>query len=94
MVGLPERAEGTKPVEFSEQFLTTLLGLTDLPPMFAVEIAHRVPTTTSIPRAPPRPFLIKLLNYQDHDRMLAAARNIPKLTHDNAKISLYPDYSS
>lgn len=39
VVGLPERAEGAKPVEFMETF-TTWLGLTHLPPTFAVERAQ------------------------------------------------------
>lgn len=93
VVGISEWADGAKPVEFVEIFLTTWLGLTDLPRTFAVERAHRVPTTPPIPRAPPRPFLIKLLNYRDRDRMLVAARNTPELTFDNTKVSLYSDYS-
>lgn len=89
VVGLPERAEGAKPAEFAEGFLALLLGLTDLPLMFVVERAHRIPTTPSIPGAPPRPFLIKLLNYRDRDRLLAATRTAAELSFENSKIFLY-----
>lgn len=43
VVGLHERAEGAKPTEFAERFLTILLGLTDLPPTFIMKRAHMVP---------------------------------------------------
>lgn len=92
VVGLPKRVEGAKPAEFAEGFLATLLGLMDLPPTFVVERAHRVPTTPSIPGAPPRPFLIKLLTVTGIDCWLAT-RNAAELSFENSKISLYPDYS-
>lgn len=43
ILGLPERAEGPKPAEFTERLLSTLLNLDSMPPTFVVERAHRVP---------------------------------------------------
>lgn len=93
ILGLPERAEGSKPAEFAESFLIQLLDLPAMPPTFVVERAHRVPPTPPIPGAPARPFLLRLLNYRDRDRVLAAARTKQDLRYENSKISLYPDYS-
>lgn len=81
VVGLPEGAEGAKSTVFSEQFFKQLLALKDLPPTYVVERAHRVPTGNRPPPhgAPPRPFLVYLLNYRDRDMILAEARKHPKL---------------
>lgn len=68
VVEIPERAKRAKPAEFAKGFLATLLGHLDLPSTFIVERTHRVPTMPPIPGPPPRPFLIKLLNYRDRDR--------------------------
>lgn len=43
IIGLPERAEGSCPTAFTEKLLIDLFGLTDLPPTFVIEWAHRVP---------------------------------------------------
>lgn len=93
IIGLSERAEGSRPAEFAETFLISLLDLPAMPPTFVVERAHRVPPTPPIPGNPPRPFLLKLLNYRDRDRILAAAREKQDLRFNNAKIMLFPDYS-
>lgn len=37
VLGLPEKAEGPRPAEFAETFLTQLLDLPAMPPMFVVE---------------------------------------------------------
>lgn len=71
ILGLPETAEGSRPAEFTEQFLSTLLGLENLLPSFVVEQAHRVPPTSLIPGAPLRPFLLKRFNYLERDMLLA-----------------------
>lgn len=93
VLGLPEQAEGSRPAEFAETFLISLLDLPAMPPTFVVERAHRVPATPLIPGNPPQPFLLKLLNYRDRDRILAAAREKQDLRFNNAKIMLFPDYS-
>lgn len=93
ILGLLERAEGPRPAEFAETFLAQLLDIQDLPPTFVVEWAHRVSPTPSVTGAPAKPLLLRMLNYRDHDRILAAARNKPDLQYENSKILLFPDYS-
>lgn len=92
IIGLPEKTEGNKPAEFAETVLISLLDLPAMPPTFVVERAHRVPPTPPIPGNPPRPFLLRLLNYRDRDRILAAARDKQELRFNNAKM-LFPDCS-
>lgn len=53
ILGLPERAEGTKSSEFDEELLTSVLGLGSVPSTFVVECAHRVlliPPKPALPR--------------------------------------------
>lgn len=93
ILGLPERAEGPRPAEFTEQLLSTLFSLGDMPPTFVVERAHRVPLLPPRPGAPPHPFLLRLLNYRDRDRILAAARAMPEIKYENTKLLFFPDFS-
>lgn len=94
VVGLPERSEGQNPETFAEQWLKELLGEETFSPQFVAERAHRVPTRPLPPGAPPRPFLIKLLNYRDRDAALRAARKKGDLQYQGSRVSLYPDYSA
>lgn len=93
IVGLPEKTEGNKPAEFVESFLISLLDLPAMSPTFVVERAHRIPPTPPAPGNPPRPLLLRLLNFRDRDKILAAARDKQELRFNNAKIMLFPDYS-
>lgn len=62
--------------------------------MFSVECAHRVPLRPLPLGNPPRTFLLKLLNYKDHNIVLSKARNLgDALVMGNSKISLFPDLS-
>lgn len=94
VVGLPEGAEGTVTTTFAEQFFKSLLTLGDLPPTYIVERAHRVPTGARPSGAPPRPFLVRFLNYRDRDMILAEARKHQDLKFENARIMLFPDFSA
>uniref|UniRef100_A0A803K4A7 L1 transposable element RRM domain-containing protein n=1 Tax=Xenopus tropicalis TaxID=8364 RepID=A0A803K4A7_XENTR len=94
VLGLPERSEGAHPETFAETWLKELLGQDAFSPQFVVERAHRVPLRPLPPGAPPRAFLIKLLNYRDRDSALREARKKGDLQYAGARISLYPDYSS
>lgn len=94
VLGLPEGEEGDHPAVFAEEFFKNLLGFTDVPPTYVVERAHRVPTGRVIPGSPPRPFLVRFLNYRDRDRILSEARKHPTLKHCNSSILLFPDFSA
>lgn len=93
-VGIPGRAEGKNTVAFIEAWLTDTFGCEAFSPMFAVERAHQVPARPPPPGAPPRPFLFRLLNYKDRDAILNKARTAGTLKVDNAKVSLFPDFSA
>lgn len=92
-VGLPERAEGSSPETFLENLLISTFGRDQFSVMFAVERAHRILPKPPPPGAPPRTFIAKLLNYRDRDVVLRLTREKGPILHDNAQISVYPDFS-
>lgn len=86
--------EGDHLADFAEAFFMSLLDLTEVPPTYAVERAHRVPTGRSTPGAPPRPFLVRFLNYRDRDRIICEASKHPTLPFEHTLVHLYPDFSA
>lgn len=94
ILGLPERVEGSTPEQFVEQLMKEVLAPIVFSPSFVVERAHRVPTRPLPPGAPPRPFILKLLNYRDRDLILSAARRKGDIAYENSKLSFYPDFTS
>lgn len=93
IVGLPEGVEGRSPALFIEELLRSLLPAAQLSPHFAVERAHRVPSRPGPEGAPPRTFILRLLNYRDRDELLRAARAAGTLPYHNGKLLLFPDYT-
>lgn len=57
------------------------------------EPAHRVPLKPWKPGAPPRPFLLRLFNYRDRDRVLAVAGAKQDIPFENTKLLFFLDYS-
>lgn len=53
IVGLPERAEGDNPMDFSENLLTDIVGLINWSPTFVIERAHRISFRSPKSGAPP-----------------------------------------
>lgn len=94
LIGLPERAEGSHPELFAEQLLREVLSPLTLSTCFVIERAHRIPTKALPPGAPPRPFIMKVLNYRDRDVILAAARQKGEILYENTKLSFYPDFTA
>lgn len=94
VLGLPEGAEGDRPAEFAEAFFKTLLELREVPPTYVVERDHRVPTGRRVVGAPPRPFLVRFLNYRDRDLILREARKHPTLPYEHTAVHLYPDFTA
>lgn len=93
LVGLPEGREGRDPEAYTEQLLRNLLPQAPFSAHFAVERAHRMPSTRGPPGTPPRTFIFRLLNFRDRDLILREARKVGELRTENAKIMLFPDYS-
>ncbi|KAE8580012.1 hypothetical protein XENTR_v10024271 [Xenopus tropicalis] len=94
LVGLPERTEGADPVAFAEGWLKNSLPSASFSQFYAVERAHRVPDRSPPPGGPPRPFLIRLLNFRDRDAILQAVRQSPDIMVDGKKVSVFPDFSA
>lgn len=94
IVGVPEREEGRDPVAFFENWLMDIMGKNILSPFFAIERAHRVPTRSPPPGAPPRPILMKLLHFRDRDAILRAARDKGEISIHGHRVSFYPDFSN
>ena len=93
ILGLPERVEGDNPITFSEKLLTEVLKLTEVSSTFVVERARRISFRIPKPGAPPpRPFLIRLLNYRDRDQILSTARMRADIQYENVKLLFFPDY--
>lgn len=90
---LPEGAEGNDSTAFTEHLLHTLLPRAQYPDFFVVERAHSIPATRGVLGAPPRTFILKLLNFRDRDLVLREARKIEILRHEGAKLMIFPDYS-
>lgn len=91
ILGLPERTKGTDPAAFIEEWFKTVFPEAPFSKAYAVERAHRVPAR---PPPPSRPLLAKLLNWRDRDMLLTQARRKQVITHGNANISLFPDFSA
>ncbi|XP_078496525.1 taste receptor type 1 member 1-like [Lissotriton helveticus] len=94
VIGLPERSEGPHATEFMEQWFRDHVAAEGLSPFFCVERAHRIPTGQPRPGQPPRPLIVKILNYRDRDTLLRQARMKSIIEYENRRISLYPDYNN
>lgn len=69
-----------------------MLSPIDLSSCFIIERAHRIPSRALPPGAPPRPFIMKVLNYRD--AILMAARKKEEIKFDYARLSFYPDFTA
>lgn len=83
-----------KPAKFGDDFLTGLLHLDEVSPTYVVERAHRVPMGKKTPGVPPSAFLVRYLNYRDHDHILSKGRKHPSLPYDNTTVHLYADFTA
>lgn len=93
-VELPERAEGSSTEAFLKNLLISTSSRDQFSFMFAVERAYRIhPKPLPPPGAPHHTLKAKLLNYRDRDAVLYLTRDKGPILHDNAQISMYPDFS-
>lgn len=93
IIGLVEGAEGKNPTVFVEELLCSLLPATQLSPYFTVERAHHMPPQPGPQGAPPRTFILWLLNFRDHDELLRAVRLAGELHYTNNWLMMFLDYS-
>ncbi len=102
VVGLKEGTEGTDPVKFFTDWIPEVLGAdgsdTTVPRLeVEIERAHRTANTEPRPGEPPRlspsPVLIRLLRFQDREKILTLAKKRGNICYNNMKISFFPDMS-
>lgn len=92
VMGLKEGAEGKNAVKFFETWLANTLGLETKRGSIKIDRAHRA---TGPPKSNyNRPIIIKLHNFSDKQRILAAARDKGELTYQGSKIHIRQDLSS
>ena len=92
-IGIPEGLEGTATESFLEQWLRSWVPSHLLSPCFVLERAHRSLQRRPPLGAPPRPMIVKILNYKDCDAILQQAREVGEVKHENSRIIILPDYS-
>lgn len=94
-INIPERKEGGGMVAFIGELVATLFGKEHFPTAPVVERAHRLPTFVRSPRSdgPPRPILVKFLNFQDKVKILRLAREKRNLKMGESTVYIYPDFS-
>ncbi|KAJ1210554.1 hypothetical protein NDU88_005917 [Pleurodeles waltl] len=92
IIRLPEGKEGNDPTRYIETWLQSI-AKDKLLIHFVVERAQSIPGRKPIPGAPARPVITRILNYRDRDVALQVARELDPIIIDNARISLYPDYT-
>ncbi|KAJ1172857.1 hypothetical protein NDU88_004699 [Pleurodeles waltl] len=60
---------------------------------FSVERAHRVQRRTPLPGQPPRPSIVRLLNYGDRDLILQQFCSKGPFRHEGSVVHAYPDFT-
>ncbi|GAA6233374.1 midkine b [Lates japonicus] len=97
LVRLPEGTEGKDALTFMETWLPSYLNLTTKTGKIKLDRAHRslAPRPGTNQRA--RPIIMKLHNFADKQRVMAAARRLatePNQPADRIRVSLFNDYSA
>lgn len=93
LIGVPEKAEGSNPGNFFEQWLARVFRKENLSPLLAVEKVQSAPTRMPPPGAPPPSVLVRMLHFKDWDTILRIATDVPDLRIDHNRISICPDFS-
>lgn len=101
IIGLPEDTEGTNPLKFFKKWIPDYLSLDTKMGKLKLERAHRSLAPKPVLNRRPQPVIIRIPNFQDKQRVMAAARkrfalNNSKQTSDadTLQISFYNDYSA
>lgn len=98
IVNLQEGREGTDPVRFFTNWIPSVLGQQHFPEPLIIERAHQSPTSCSPGDKRPRPILIRLLKYQDRDKILPIAAKTSReqgepITFNGNAVMFFPDLS-
>lgn len=97
LIGLPENTEGKDAETFLERWLPDVLGAEIFPSPVRIERAHRIPSgsvKSTSPASPPRPLILKFLNFRDKVRVMKAAQEKGKVMHENRQVKFFSDFSA
>uniref|UniRef100_A0AAV2MQJ3 Uncharacterized protein n=1 Tax=Knipowitschia caucasica TaxID=637954 RepID=A0AAV2MQJ3_KNICA len=83
--------EGPRPTEFVADFLHNLLHL-DVKPI--LDRAHRTLRPRPGDGAPPRPFVVRVNQFQTRNEILRKARESPALTFQGKRVFIFPDFTA
>uniref|UniRef100_H3BCX5 L1 transposable element RRM domain-containing protein n=1 Tax=Latimeria chalumnae TaxID=7897 RepID=H3BCX5_LATCH len=92
IMGFPEGVEEGNPMAFLQRVLPGSLDL-EAGADLEMERAHRALGPHPAQGQCPRAFIVKLLQYPTHERLLGAARRKGQVMWQENQISLYPDLS-
>lgn len=92
-VGLPEGSEGHDMCAFLENWLPEALDLTHMRAPLVLERAHRVGPKRDND-APPRPVIMRFLNYKQKDMVFKAAKVKKDVLYKNRRVRLYIDMAT
>lgn len=93
IVGMKEGSVGSDRDKFFSEWLPNVLGPQHFSGQLDIERAHRILNPVPNPDKPPRPILVRLLRYQDREKILRLAKQKGELTMDGKRISIFPDMS-
>ncbi|KAI4826649.1 hypothetical protein KUCAC02_030086 [Chaenocephalus aceratus] len=93
LVNLPEAAEGKDICAFLESWLPDALRLAPPASPIVIERAHRL-SGPKLANDPPRPLIMKFLNYKDRVLIQNAARQMGKIFYRDRQVMLFPDVSA
>lgn len=93
-IGFPEKCEKSDALTFMRDTIPELLNV-EFDGGLEIDRAHRTPgrRKQDDQRQPPRPIIIRLLRFQDRERIVEAARKMGKLQWNGHHIMIFPDYS-
>ena len=91
IVGLPERIEKKRPVEFLEKFIPELLGAGNFSGQVVVDRAHRLGKQSAVEDARPRAMIARIHHFQIKEKILQLSRQQFPLTYNGAAIHFFPD---
>uniref|UniRef100_A0A3Q3ACX0 L1 transposable element RRM domain-containing protein n=1 Tax=Kryptolebias marmoratus TaxID=37003 RepID=A0A3Q3ACX0_KRYMA len=92
IVGIPEKAENGKPLNFIIKLLPQLLGEDNFNRPIEVDRAHRSPTQAKDGKT--RAIIVKLHYFQEKERVLRLAREKGSLQYDGRPVFIFPDLTS
>ena len=92
-VEFPEGVEGTATESFLEDWLKSWVPAQALSTCFVLERAQRSLQRRPPEGAPPRPMIMKILNYKDRYAILRHAREVGEVKYKNSRIMIFPDYT-